>query len=276
MSFLDTQHKKKSMAITVIIHMILILLLFYVGLSYLDPPPENGIAINFGTMDTGSGKIQPSKKVNTAPKPKVVPLFVKETSEAKEDVITQETMEAPVINKEENKEEVKEVETIAEKEIQGQELEKKIDTKPDKTTTDILSSLINGPKSEGEDQAGEGSDEIGGDKGDSKGTLYAKSYYGTGKSLDGDGNYLLGGRKALNKKKILQDCNEAGIVVVSIEVDRAGNVIDATPGVRGTTNNSKCLLDPAKRAALATKFNKDGKAPFKQIGKIVYRFSLSD
>ena len=276
MSFLDTQHKRKSMAITVIIHMILILLLFYVGLSYLDPPLENGIAINFGTMDTGSGKIQPSKKVNTAPKPKVVPLVVKETSEAKEDVITQETMEAPVINKEENKEEVKEVETIAEKEIQGQELEKKIDTKPDKTTTDILSSLINGPKSEGEDQAGEGSDEIGGDKGDSKGTLNAKSYYGTGKSLDGDGNYLLGGREALNKKKFLQDCNEAGIVVVSIEVDRAGNVIDATPGVRGTTNNSKCLLDPAKRAALATKFNKDGKAPFKQIGKIIYRFSLSE
>ena len=276
MSFLDTQHKRKSMAITVIIHMILILLLFYVGLSYLDPPIENGIAINFGTMDTGSGKIQPSKKVNTAPKPKVIPQTVKEPSEAKEDVITQETLEAPVINKEENKEEVKKVETIVEKEIQGQELEKKIDTKPDKTTTDILSSLINGPKSEGEDQAGEGSDEIGGDKGDSKGTLNAKSYYGTGKSLDGDGNYLLGGRKALNKKKFLQDCNEAGIVVVSIEVDRAGNVIDATPGVRGTTNNSKCLLDPAKRAALATKFNKDGKAPFKQIGKIIYRFSLSD
>ena len=276
MSFLDTQHKRKSMAITVMIHMILILLLFYVGLSYLDPPLENGIAINFGTMDTGSGKIQPSKKVNTAPKPKVIPLVLKETSEAKEDVITQETLEAPVINKEENKEEVKKVETIVEKEIQGQELEKKTDTKPDKTTTDILSSLINGPKSEGEDQAGEGSDEIGGDKGDSKGTLNAKSYYGTGKSLDGDGNYLLGGRKALNKKKFLQDCNEAGIVVVSIEVDRAGNVIDATPGVRGTTNNSKCLLDPAKRAALATKFNKDGKAPFKQIGKIIYRFSLSE
>ena len=276
MSFLDTQHKRKSMAITVIIHMILILLLFYVGLSYLDPPIENGIAINFGTIDTGSGKIQPSKKVNTAPKPKVIPQTVKVPSEAKEDLITQETTEAPVINKEENKEEVKKVETIVEKEIQGQELEKKIDTKPDKTTTDILSSLINGPKSEGEDQAGEGSDEIGGDKGDSKGTLNAKSYYGTGKSLDGDGNYLLGGRKALNKKKFLQDCNEAGIVVVSIEVDRAGNVIDATPGVRGTTNNSKCLLDPAKRAALATKFNKDGKAPFKQIGKIIYRFSLSE
>ena len=33
---------------------------------------ENGIAINFGTMDTGSGKIQPPKKVSTAPKPKVI------------------------------------------------------------------------------------------------------------------------------------------------------------------------------------------------------------
>ena len=276
MSLLDTRHKKKSMTITVIIHAIIILLLFYVGLSYLDPPPENGIAINFGTMDTGSGKIQPPKKVSTAPKQKVSTLATKEPSEAKEDLITQETTDAPVIKKEENKEEVREVEEMVEKEIQGQKSKKKPDPKPDKTTTDALSSLINGPKSEGENQLGEGSDETGGDKGDAEGDLSAKSYYGTGKSLDGDGNYLLGGREALNKKKFLQDCNEAGIVVVSIEVDRIGNVIDATPGVRGTTNNSKCLLDPAKRAALATKFNEDDKAPFKQIGKIIYRFSLSD
>ena len=107
MSLLDTQHKKKSMTITVIIHAIIILLLFYVGLSYLDPPPENGIAINFGIMDTGSGKIQPPKKISTAPKQKVSTLATKEPSEAKEDLITQETTEAPVINKEENKEEVR-------------------------------------------------------------------------------------------------------------------------------------------------------------------------
>ena len=58
--------------------------------------------------------------------------------------------------------------------------------------------------------------------------------------------------------------------------DRNGNVISAVPGVRGTTNNSRCLTEPAKRAALATKFNKDDKAPSKQIGKIVYSFSLSN
>ena len=127
----------------------------------------------------------------------------------------------------------------------------------------------------GTTKGGEGNDEDSGDKGDPNGDPNAKSYYGTGKGLDGDGNYLLGGRKALNKQKFIQDCNEAGTVVVSIEVDRNGKVISATPGVRGTTNNSKCLLDPAKRAAMTTRFNSDEKAPAKQIVKIIYRFSLS-
>jgi len=277
MSFLDTKHKKKSMAITVAVHVIILLLLFYVGLSYLDPPPENGIAVNFGTMDTGSGKIQPTKKIKTAPKPTETKPVVKEQTEIKEEVVTQDNEEAPVIKKEEKKEEVKEVvEEVEKKEEPVKEPEKKPDPKPDKTTTDALSSLINGPKSDGDDQGGEGDDKTGGDKGDPNGDPNAKSYYGNGKGLDGDGNYLLGGRKALNKKKFVQDCNEAGTVVVSIEVDRNGNVINATPGVRGTTNNSKCLLEPAKKAALATKFNKDDKAPSKQIGKIIYRFSLSE
>ncbi len=277
MSLLDTKHKKKSMAITVVLHVIILLLLFYVGLSYLDPPPENGIAINFGTMDTGSGKIQPTEKIKTAPKPTTTKPVVQQKAEIKEEVVTQDNEEAPVIKKEEKKEEVKEVvEEVPKKEEPVEEPEKKPDPKPDKSTTDALSSLINGPKSNGVDQGGEGDDKTGGDKGDPNGDPNAKSYYGNGKGLDGDGNYLLGGRKALNKKKIVQDCNEAGTVVVSIEVDRNGRVIKAMPGVRGTTNNSPCLLDPAKRAALATIFNKDDKAPSKQIGKIIYRFSLSE
>ncbi len=254
MSILDTKHKKKSMAITVILHVAILLLLFYVGLSYLDPPPENGIAINFGTMDIGSGNKQPSEKIKTTPKPtETKPIIQEEEAEIKEVV-----EEIP---------EEKEPEKIPEKEP---------DPTPDKSTTDALSSLINGPKNDGLEESGEGDDKTGGDKGDPDSDPNSKSYYGTGLGLDGDGNYLLGGRKALIKKKIVQNCNEAGTVVVSIEVDRNGKVIKAMPGVRGTTNNSPCLLDPAKRAALATTFNKDDKAPSKQIGKIIYRFSLSE
>jgi len=266
------------MTITVILHVIILMLLFFVGMTYLDPPPENGIAVNFGTMDTGSGKVQPTKKIKTAPKPAVTkPVVQEQKAEIQEEVVTQDTEEAPVIKKEKKKEEVKEVVKETPKEEPKKIVEeKKPDPKPDKSTTDALSSLINGPKNDGIDQGGEGDDKTGGDKGDPNGDPNAKSYYGKGKGLDGDGNYLLGGRKALNKKKFVQDCNEAGTVVVSIEVDRNGKVISATPGVRGTTNNSRCLLEPAKRAALATKFNKDDKAPHKQIGKIIYRFSLSE
>lgn len=273
MNLLDTQYKRKSMRITVVIHVILLILLFYVGMKYMDPPLEQGIAINFGTTETGSGKIQPTEKIKSAPQETTVTPVSQPKSEVKEDVVTQDTEEAPVIKKEKQQEEQKETPV---KEEPKKEIPKKPDPKPDKATSDALSSLINGPKSDGTAKGGEGDDIKAGDKGDPDGDPNASSYYGTGKGLDGDGNYLLGGRKALNKEKFVQECNEAGIVVVSIEVDRHGKVISATAGVRGTTNNSKCLLDPARRAALATKFNNDDKAPAKQIGKIIYKFSLSD
>ncbi|GEQ85569.1 hypothetical protein ULMS_10770 [Patiriisocius marinistellae] len=277
MSLLDTQHKKKSMTITVILYSLLILLLFFFGMTYLDPPPEEGIAVNFGTTDTGSGNIQPTEAIKSAPKVTTPPPVSEPEPEVKEEVVTQDTEDAPVIKKEKKKE--------IKKEIPVKEQPKKETPKPpvpdpeptpDKSTTDALSSILNGPKSDGTAKGGEGNDNKPGDKGNPNGDPNAKSYYGTGKGLDGDGNYQLGGRKALNKEKFVQDCNEAGTVVVSIEVDRNGKVISATAGVRGTTNNSSCLLEPAKRAALATKFNSDDKAPAKQIGKIVYRFSLSE
>lgn len=273
MSILDTKHKKKSMMITVILHLIMVLLLFYVGLTYLDPPVEQGIAVNFGTTDTGTGNIQPTEAIKSTPKQVEPEPVAQPKSEIKEEVVTQDTEDAPVIKKEVIKKEQVE---IPKKVEPKKDPPKKPDPKPDKSTSDALSNLINGPKSDGTSKGSEGNDDSPGDKGDPNGDPNAKSYYGTGKGLDGDGNYLLGGRKALNKEKFVQDCNEAGTVVVSIEVDRSGKVIGATAGVRGTTNNSKCLLDPAKRAALATRFNSDDKAPAKQIGKIIYKFSLSE
>ena len=71
------------------------------------------------------------------------------------------------------------------------------------------------------------------------------------------------------------DCQEEGIVVVRIEVDKNGRVIRAVPGVKGSTNTADCLLKPAKQAALKTTWNADNKAPSKQIGTIIYKFSLS-
>ncbi len=87
-----------------------------------------------------------------------------------------------------------------------------------------------------------------------------------------DKDYQLAGRMPLEKIKIKPNCEEEGIVVVSIEVDRIGNVTNALAGIRGTTSNSRCLLESSKKAALSTKFNPDNKAPNKQIGKITYEY----
>ncbi len=243
MAFLETKHEKKSFTITVVLHVLLLVILFFFGFTYLDPPPENGIAVNFGTSEVGSGNQQPTKPIESAPKntsPEVTPPEPEPIVE--EQVVTQEVEEAPVI----------------------------------KSTTDAMSSILNGPEKSGEESGGEGDDNAAGDKGSPDGDPNAKSYYGNGAGLDGDGNYRLGGRRALNKEKFVQDCNESGIVVVRIEVNRQGQVIAATPGVKGTTNNASCLTEPARKAALATRFNSDSDAPSRQVGTIVYNFKLSE
>lgn len=294
---LDTKHKRKSFVLTILVHVGIILLLFYLSLSYIEPEEESGIAVNFGTTATGSGKIQPTEPIKSSPK-QTAPEPTSSTSEPQEEspqikdkVITQEFEDAPVIEKKPKKKPKKKVEkpkektkatdqkptknTTKQKPVEKVE-EKKPDPKPDKSTLDILNSFSNGPKTDGKAKGGEGDDKSPGDKGSPDGDPNARSYYGTGKGLDGDGNYRLGGRKALNKEKFVQDCNESGIVVVKIEVNQNGKVIRATPGIKGTTNSASCLMEPAKRAAMATRFNRDAKAPVKQVGTIIYQFKLSE
>lgn len=274
MSYLDTPHKRKSLVITIILHLILLLLLIFVGLGIKEEENDGGIAVNFGNVDTGSGNVQPTEPVETAPTAETTPEEIQEeteqteaTEEAIEEVATQDNIEAPAVQ---NKKEKKPaVETKKEK-------PKPVERKPDASTKNALDSFLNGPKSSGAKTGGEGNDKSGGDKGNPNGDPNAKSYYGTGKGLDGDGNYRLGGRKALNKEKNIPDCNETGTVVVKITVNQQGKVVSAVPGIKGTTNTAPCLLDPAKRAALATRFNSDANAPSRQVGSIVYTFKLSE
>ena len=61
MSLFDTRHKKRSFTLTTILLSVLLLLMFYLGLSYLEPPIENGITVNFGALEFGMGEEQPKK-----------------------------------------------------------------------------------------------------------------------------------------------------------------------------------------------------------------------
>ncbi len=279
MSFLDTQHKKKSFTLTTLLLSALLLLLFYIGLSYLDPPIENGISVNFGAMDFGSGNVQPKELIKTAPKEEVQPPqkveeTVKEIPKQKvEQVLTSDDVDAPVIPP--KKKEVKETPKIEPK--PKEEVKKPVETpKPSQSTADALSSIINGPKNDGTATGGEGDDKRAGDKGQPDGDPYATSYYGSPGSGSGTGGFGLNGRSLVNKGKVQQDCNEEGTVVVRIVVDRNGSVVSAEPGVRGTTNNHPCLLEPARKTAFMHKWNLDSKAPNQQVGFVVVNFKLGE
>ena len=278
MPILDTKHKRKSAAITTIILLILLFVIFNYGMTYLDPPEEYGLAINYGDSNVGIGEpVERTKRVST---PKVVEKeevvqeeVVQELLETpkeiiKEEIITDDTVkDVPVVEKkEEKKAPVKEV---VKKEIPKE----KPKSKPSKETQDALNNLLNGNSSDGKAK-GEGDDKKEGVKGNEKGDSDSNRYYGNTGGGSG-GNYNLAGRKALSKPIEQPDCQEEGIVVVRITVDKNGKVINAIPGVKGSNNTAACLLKPAKEAALRTTWNADDKAPVNQTGTIIYKFSLT-
>ncbi len=278
-NFLDTDHKRKSAALTSLVMGLIVVALFFFGLTYLDPPEEFGIALNFGTSEVGQGNIQPTEALRPASQEavqeqqKAVKEQVTQTApKIAEEVLTQDTEDAIVIKKQ--LEAKKKADEIAKKERaqqeaiakqQAEELEKR----------KKLDALIGGvSNSNGTATGGQGNDNRAGDKGKITGDPNANGYYGNG-SGGGGGDYQLGNRKPISRPKPNYICDEEGLVVVAIEVDVYGKVINATPGVKGSTNTAACLLSQAKDAALKTTWQPDSNAPSKQIGVIKYRFSLS-
>lgn len=267
MSFLDTEHKRKSAILTTVILVLFVFSALIFGLSYWDPPQEFGIAVNFGTSDVGQGDDQPTEVIQSSLEPTQQASSPATPAKVVEKVVTQDLEDAVVIKEKQTKQKSTVTET------KPTPVQKPTPT-PDKSTSDALNSLLKGQKSDGKASGGEGDDNQSGDKGNSAGDPNAKGYYGTG-GIGGGGDYQLGNRKPLNKPKPNYICNEEGIVVVQIEVDRSGHVINATAGVKGTTNSAECLKSEAKSAALKTTWQPDNNATSKQIGYIRYRFSIS-
>lgn len=292
MSFLDTRHKKKSFTLTTLLLSAFLLLLFYIGLTYLDPPIENGIAVNFGTMDFGSGEVQPTEPVRSEPREvesQPEPQEVAEPAQPEETVVEETPVEEILTSNdqetiklkqqeeakrkaEEEAEKAKaEAERIAREKREAEE-RKRQEQEAKKNSVDALIGGIG--KSDGTTTGSEGDDDRAGDKGQPDGDPYASSYYGAPGSGGGGGGYGLNGRSLARKDVVEQKCNEEGRVVVEILVDRSGKVIKATPGVKGTLNSAKCLLDAAKETAFEYRWNSDSNAPAQQRGFIVINFKL--
>jgi hypothetical protein len=292
--------KRKSLAIAIVIYALFLLILFFIRFW----PPANmtelvggggggGVTVNFGDSDLGSGNNYQSEVLNVKTEAKQAK---SQQVKPDEQIIAQEnsTEESVFIPK---KEVVKKPTAVVKKETKPIEVKPKVN----KNTNDALANLLNG-----NNKGGDGDDKEGGNKGKANGSLGSNDYYGNGGSGGGTGGgngsgngtgtgsgsgsgsgggsgsgngggvgYSLGNRKAVSKPAPKYVCNEEGKVVVEVSVDRNGNTVSVVPGVKGTTNTASCLLNQAKIAAMNTKWQPSDDAPERQVGKIVYSFSLN-
>ena len=250
-----TKNRRKAIIGTVLFHIGLLLCFIFMGLTYqIPPPPEEGITINFGYQDFGSGSEQVEQIVEEQ---EIIPKEIFNNNPIVENISTQDIEETPTTKLKEQLEKPKEVKKIEEK-------------KPEPVVN--TKALYPGKKQN--NSSSQGISEGQGDQGSQDGDQNSNAYTGGGIGTNGIA-YQLGGRTISEIKKPNYDSQQQGKVVVTIRVGRNGKVISATPGAKGSTTTNAYLYSKAKEAALKTTFEANTKAPEIQVGTIIYNFKLN-
>ena len=263
MDILKDKEKRKGLIVTVLVHLTLLILFSIFGLSYIEPAPEEGITINFGTTDAGMNDIQnetPAENNENEPTEQVV-VEQEPIEKIEDEIITQDTEEAPSIDNEKEKPKEKEEPIKKPKE----------EPKPDKNLSDALNKWKTNKNDQG---GGDGNTNEVGDQGSIEGNKDSKNYIG-GPTGNGNIGYSLSGRNMLSSPPIKDKTQNEGKVVVDIIVDKYGKVLRADPGARGSTTANTDLLKKAKEAALKTKFNANPEAAEEQKGQMTFIFILN-
>jgi colicin import membrane protein len=314
---LFSSERKKGIVGTSILHLSIIVLMLLVGISAAKPPYQdsggNGILVNFGTDETGSGLVEPSPP----PAAEETPVAVTDTrvktqpvrSPAKpagEKLVTQDyEKEAPVIKKvdpeaEKRKKEQQEAARIKREELRAEreriaaaDAEKKRIEAEQKRSSDILNRTKNAlasSRNSGTNSTSEGITGGTGNQGDPNGSVNSKvrgTGSGTGTSGTGNGSgtgtgngngpgvsYSLEGRGIQTLPMPPYTSQADGRVVVDVSVDRSGKVIEAKGGQKGSTTLDPYLISVSEEAALKATFQAKPDAPLKQKGTITYNFVL--
>lgn len=264
---------------TLLIMALLLLFLILYQLITPNPPfPESGGGggqeLALGMVDLGNDEVDYS------------------SMGAATDVVTEESEEEK-IQTVENGEDVVLEEKKETPKVTTQVVVKPKEIIKEKTAAEKLAEKFK--KNTGKTGGGIGNNEEAGQSGSPDGDPFKNGTGGTGTGNaggdgDGDGtgsgpgkgpgfgggkyNVNLKGRALVKPPKLPTDLQEEGKVVVEITVDSEGTVIEANPNGRGTTTSSAMLKAKAKQAALATKFNVDGKFE-EQKGTITIIFTFN-
>lgn len=282
MAFNANFNQNKARIITVVFHALLVIWFAFAGLKYQDPPPEDGIAVNFGYEDDGFGEEAGSSSSNVE---SVTPPTPQTSTPSSEEVVTQDAIDAPSIDEVEEEvseqpqqenTEPKEVEPEKDPEPTAEEIAEAERKAKEDAQKNNLNSIFNNQNTTG---GGEGTTKGSGDQGDPNGDPLTDRRDGTGGSGD-KGYFLGGGRSPKNIQEPNNDCNKEGVVIVKIRVNRDGRVVEVEGGVniesKGLRSNfsDTCLKTLAEEAAKKTTWTPKPDAPNLQVGYIVYNFKL--
>ncbi len=281
-----TRERKQGLIFSAIIHLILALLIIFVTFRVKIPEPvEEGLLVNFGFDETGSGLFEPASEPVSPPPP---PPSAGDVG-AEEALLTQEFEEAVEVEKKQPTpeelrkqaearaaEQKRREEAEAERKRIEQETAERLKREEEQRRIDAARARVSGAlsKTQNTGTTGQSQGTAGGpdNQGVKSGTPDAPNY-GQGSGLGTEGiSYDLGDRKAQSLFKPPYNIQKDGIVVVAVTVDRSGRVTEATPGIKGSTTLDENLLKLAKEAALKTRFESSNDAAFIQKGTITYDF----
>jgi hypothetical protein len=249
----ERRSRTTGVALTAVLHAGLAGCLFMTGFTYLDPPPPEKETI---LIEFDEPEIEKPRQIWNGTRPQAVnpdptqPINLVQQSEAQNEGT--KSNEAPEAQ----------VDEFGDVDIKDPAPKKAIDRRAlfraadNKTQKDTLAAQT----------ARKASDAL-------------KAGHAQGNTLTGETsgqpNAKLEGRELRGTiPKPQYNVQKAGRVVVTISVDRNGDVITAQPGAEGTNVTDKELWQAARKAALGTHFNIKADAPEKQYGTITYIFSL--
>jgi len=256
---------------TIFFHgMLLFILLFMAFRTPLPLPAEQGILVDFGNSNTGFGNFEPrmSDPAPVQPQP-----ATPRATQQQEQTLTQDIEEsAAVPEKPKVQQKTTPTETQKEppkdppKDTQPVEQPKPVERTVDERT------LFPGRGDAASTATSQGAAGGQGNQGVPTGAADVHVY---GEGGDAAGNkWALSGRGLVGRLPLpAYNVQDQGTVVVTITVDKNGNVTKATPGARGSTTLNKILLDAAEKAARQAKFTPNPNV-VEQTGTLTYIFKL--
>lgn len=269
------KRKRNGILGTIGFHLGILLILIFFGLSVPLPlPEEEGILLDFGTEETGYGNTEPienqpaQSEIQQTPQEETSPSQASPASE--NPAMTQDFEEAPAMKPEEKQ--TKSTADATEK--KKAEKEKRKQEKKEAEEKRQVNERALFPGKSSTEGSPDGITEGPGNQGDPAGEPDVKNYQ-TGESFGGGGiSYSLTGRNPISLPTPEYDYQEEGIVVVEVTVNRNGDVINAVPGVKGSTTLDSYLCNMAEKAALKARFTSRSDGPVYQKGTITYHFIL--